>query len=405
MGLPSHNVRLAKPNSAGVYVRHRPETTLLYQVVQEYWPEFQAELASRGKYLPAYVTIEFDEANSVAHLKELLAKDSSDLVTATVQKFQENADDFDFQLLNPSDKIIVLADEAHRTQYGTLGAVINTALPNAPKIAFTGTPLIKSRKTNNEFGTYIDTYTIEQAVRDGATVQILYEGREARTKVTGDSLNRLFDAYFGEGAELEYVRLGWRTVRSRPWGARLGRRTTAVEVMVDFGRGRGNPSRPKLCRNDPGSNATSSRATTPPWHSSRPPGTLSRARQALLERPFSYTGILYLPYAFDQPEERSTITLVDRQVFAKHCFGTSIIPLAIIGRPQRLAHRVIPVRRFVVGQAVLYLNGSAPNTDVACEGRGVGIQSRDAAHRLLHAPDEVGEGISAKSFCGTCHEH
>ena len=61
MGLPSHNARLAKPNSAGVYVRHRPETTLLYQVVQEYWPEFQAELASHGRYLPAYVTKEFDE--------------------------------------------------------------------------------------------------------------------------------------------------------------------------------------------------------------------------------------------------------------------------------------------------------------------------------------------------------
>ena len=61
MGLPSHNVRLAKTNSAGVYVRHRPETTLLYQIVQEYWPEFQAELASHGKYLPAYVTQEFDE--------------------------------------------------------------------------------------------------------------------------------------------------------------------------------------------------------------------------------------------------------------------------------------------------------------------------------------------------------
>ena len=44
-----------------VYVRHRPETTLLYQIVQEYWPEFQAELASHGKYLPAYVTKEFDE--------------------------------------------------------------------------------------------------------------------------------------------------------------------------------------------------------------------------------------------------------------------------------------------------------------------------------------------------------
>ncbi len=81
-----------------------------------------------------------------------------------------------------------------------------TVLPRtAPKIAFTGTPLIKSRKTNNEFGTYIDTYTIEQAVRDGATVQILYEGREARTKVTGDSLDRLFDAYFGDRTNEERV--------------------------------------------------------------------------------------------------------------------------------------------------------------------------------------------------------
>jgi ribosomal protein S27E len=61
MGLPSHNVHLAKRNSAGVYVRHRPETTLLYQIVQEYWPEFQAELANHGKYLPAYVIKEFDE--------------------------------------------------------------------------------------------------------------------------------------------------------------------------------------------------------------------------------------------------------------------------------------------------------------------------------------------------------
>ena len=61
MGLPSHNVHLAKQNAAGVYVRRRPETTLLYQLVQEYWPEFQAELASHGKSLPAYVTNEFDE--------------------------------------------------------------------------------------------------------------------------------------------------------------------------------------------------------------------------------------------------------------------------------------------------------------------------------------------------------
>ena len=137
-------------------------------------------------------------AKSVAKLKELLQKDSSDLVTAMVQKFQEGTDDFDFPVLNESERIIVLADEAHRTQYGALGVAINAGLPNAPKIAFTGTPLIKSRKTNNEFGTYIDQYTIEQAVADGATVQILYEGREAQTKVTGDSLDTLFDEYFAD---------------------------------------------------------------------------------------------------------------------------------------------------------------------------------------------------------------
>lgn len=58
MGLPSHNVRLATPTSAGVYARHRPETTLLYQIIREYWPEFQLELASQDKYLPACSTLE-----------------------------------------------------------------------------------------------------------------------------------------------------------------------------------------------------------------------------------------------------------------------------------------------------------------------------------------------------------
>ena len=61
MGLPSHQVCQIQPNSPAVYVRHRPETTLLYQIVQEYWPEFQAELARHGKHLPTYVTNEFDE--------------------------------------------------------------------------------------------------------------------------------------------------------------------------------------------------------------------------------------------------------------------------------------------------------------------------------------------------------
>ena len=60
MGLLAPEVYQAQPNSVAVYVRHRPETTLLYQVIREYWPEFQAELASQNKYLPAYVVQEFE---------------------------------------------------------------------------------------------------------------------------------------------------------------------------------------------------------------------------------------------------------------------------------------------------------------------------------------------------------
>jgi len=61
MGLHSYQARQEQPNLPAVYVRHRPETTLLYQIVHEYWPEFQAELASHGKTLPTYVTKEFAE--------------------------------------------------------------------------------------------------------------------------------------------------------------------------------------------------------------------------------------------------------------------------------------------------------------------------------------------------------
>ena len=146
-------------------------------------------------------------AGSAEELKELLTRDSSDIVTAMMQKFREGTDNYEFPVLNESEKIIVMADEAHRTQYGTLGAAINTALPNAPRIAFTGTPLIKTQRTTNTFGSYIDTYTIEQAVKDEATVQILYEGREPDVRVTGDSLDSLFDEYFEDRTEEDKAKI------------------------------------------------------------------------------------------------------------------------------------------------------------------------------------------------------
>ena len=69
MGLPSHQVCQVQPNLRAVNIRHRPETTLLYQIVREYWPELQTDLASHGKYLLAYVTNEFDEYLKCGRLK------------------------------------------------------------------------------------------------------------------------------------------------------------------------------------------------------------------------------------------------------------------------------------------------------------------------------------------------
>lgn len=142
-------------------------------------------------------------AKSVSHLKELLKKDSSDLITAMVQKFQDAEKDDGFADLNLSDKIIVLADEAHRTQFGGLAMTINAALPNAPKIGFTGTPLLKDQKMDKAFGGYIDQYKINEAVDDGATVRILYEGRQVITDVSRKSLDKLFDEYFSDKSEDE----------------------------------------------------------------------------------------------------------------------------------------------------------------------------------------------------------
>jgi len=135
-------------------------------------------------------------AKNVDDFMKLLAKDSSDIVTGTMQKFRDKVGDETIGEVNASDRILLISDEAHRTQYSTFAALMNEALPNATKIAFTGTPLIQSEKTKNEFGSYIDTYTIEQSVKDGSTVKIIYEGREAKTKVTGEDLDRLFEECF-----------------------------------------------------------------------------------------------------------------------------------------------------------------------------------------------------------------
>lgn len=109
-------------------------------------------------------------------LKELLSNDNSDLVMAMIHKFQENGDLTGLEIfpeLNRSTNILVMTDEAHRSQYSLLAANLDRAMPNATSIGFTGTPTVKTEK---KYKDYIDKYTMRQAIDDGVTLEIVYEG-------------------------------------------------------------------------------------------------------------------------------------------------------------------------------------------------------------------------------------
>ncbi|MHB8880886.1 MAG: type I restriction endonuclease subunit R [Thermodesulfovibrionales bacterium] len=120
-------------------------------------------------------------ADSIRQLKELLSSDSSDLVMAMIHKFREADLTEVFPELNTSPHILVMTDEAHRSQYAQLGANFDKGLPNAARIGYTGTPI---DKTERVFGDYIDKYTMRQSIDDGVTLEIVYEGRTHNAEVT-----------------------------------------------------------------------------------------------------------------------------------------------------------------------------------------------------------------------------
>ena len=120
-------------------------------------------------------------ANSIEELKTLLCTDSSDLVMAMIHKFREADLSESFPELNTSSNILVMTDEAHRSQYHLLGANLDRAIPNASKIGYTGTPIDKTEKV---FGDYIDKYTMRQSIEDGVTLEIVYEGRTHNAEVS-----------------------------------------------------------------------------------------------------------------------------------------------------------------------------------------------------------------------------
>ena len=140
-------------------------------------------------------------AENIVHLRQLLSEDHRYIFTL-IQKFQTTGNE-PHPVLSERSDIIVITDEAHRSQYDTLALNMRTALPNAAFIAFTGTPLIASEeKTREVFGDYVSIYNFKQSVVDRATVPLYYENRVPRLQLTNPDLNIDFEQILEE-AELD----------------------------------------------------------------------------------------------------------------------------------------------------------------------------------------------------------
>lgn len=159
-------------------------------------------------------------AETVQEMKTLLEMAQPKIICTTIQKFQCEADDdliledsetqtklfFDkeVEVLTNKSNVIVFTDEAHRSQYSNLSMNMRKALPNATFIGFTGTPIEKDDKsTYRTFGQLIDSYTISQAVEDGNTVAIVYEGRRQDLHIIQEELDEDFEKYFAHKSDDE----------------------------------------------------------------------------------------------------------------------------------------------------------------------------------------------------------
>lgn len=161
--------------------------------------DLEDQLSDTAKLIGGKINL----VDSRSAARDVLASPASDVNMVMVHKFGEVKDElFDglreslgryapppsaetFGVVNDSPRILIMVDEAHRTQGSDMGDNLFEAFPNAARVAFTGTPLITERhggrQTVKRFGEYIDTYKLMDSVEDGATLQILYEGRTANT--------------------------------------------------------------------------------------------------------------------------------------------------------------------------------------------------------------------------------
>lgn len=148
------------------------------------------------------------QADSREKLKELLKVSSGGVIFTTIQKFLPDQKGDKYPLLSERRNIVVIADEAHRSQYDFIDGFarhMRDALPNASFAGFTGTPIEKAdRSTPAVFGKYVDVYDIEQSVKDEMTVRIYYESRLAKLDLKPEERPRI-DVEFEEVTEGEEV--------------------------------------------------------------------------------------------------------------------------------------------------------------------------------------------------------
>jgi len=136
-------------------------------------------------------------ASSIKDLRDRLAYLGSELVFTTIQKFQDDPEAKN--TLSTRENIIIIADEAHRTQYSKLAGCLEIALPNASRLGITGTPITTVEKdTLRQFGDIVSDYKMRDAVIDGATLPIYYEGRLVPLHLTDQFIDIKLDFLFGE---------------------------------------------------------------------------------------------------------------------------------------------------------------------------------------------------------------
>jgi len=142
-------------------------------------------------------------AETSQHLRELLVEDNRYVFTL-IHKFIPADRNDEMPVLSERDDVIVITDEAHRSQYNTLAANMRKALPNASYLGFTGTPLIdgEAQETRRVFGDYVSTYNFADSIEDGATVQLFYENRIPELQLENENFDDDLDALL-EQAQLD----------------------------------------------------------------------------------------------------------------------------------------------------------------------------------------------------------